>query len=126
MNNQKHTILLVEDEPFTKKLVSHSLTTNGFVVIEADNGQEALEKCKQTLPDLIISDVMMPVLDGLELRKKLLHNDRLNAIPFIFLSARAQTHEVIRGEKMRPNIYITKPVEPGELIAAIKELLHIH
>lgn len=68
---------------------------------------------------------MMPVLDGLELRKQLLLDDRLNSIPFIFLSARAQTHEVIRAEKLKPNAYITKPVEPDEIIEIIHKLLSV-
>ncbi|ANT64936.1 MULTISPECIES: response regulator [Prosthecochloris] len=125
MNNNKHTILLVEDEPHTKRLISYSLTSNGFHVLEAENGQKALEVCEKSIPDLIISDVMMPVLDGLELRKQLLLDDRLNSIPFIFLSARAQTHEVIRAEKLKPNAYITKPVEPDEIIEIIHKLLSV-
>lgn len=98
MSKHVHTILLVEDEPHTRRLISYALTSNGFNVTEAEHGQKALEFCKEMLPDLIISDVMMPVLDGLELRRRILQDARLTKIPFVFLSARAQTHEIIRAE----------------------------
>ncbi len=123
MSKHVHTILLVEDEPHTRRLISYALTSNGFNVTEAEHGQKALEFCKEMLPDLIISDVMMPVLDGLELRRRILQDARLTKIPFVFLSARAQTHEIIRAEKLLPDAYITKPVEPDEIVQQIRKLL---
>lgn len=123
MSKHVHTILLVEDEPHTRRLISYALTSNGFNVTETEHGQKALEFCKEMLPDLIMSDVMMPVLDGLELRRRILQDERLSKIPFVFLSARAQTHEIIRAEKLLPDAYITKPVEPDEIVQQIRKLL---
>jgi CheY-like chemotaxis protein len=117
------TILLVEDEPHTKRLIAYVLTSGGFEVLVAENGLEALEICSKTTPDLILSDVMMPIMDGLELRRKVIQNENLQGIPFVFLSARAQTHEIINAEKLKPNAYITKPVEPDEIISIISEIL---
>ncbi|TCD48568.1 response regulator [Chlorobium sp. N1] len=117
------TILLVEDEPHTKRLISYLLSTNGFKVLLTENGKEALEVCSENTPDLILSDVMMPVMDGLELRRRVLQEDRLKDIPFVFLSARAQTHEIINAEKLKPSAYITKPVEPDEITSIINNIL---
>jgi len=123
MNTERFTILLVEDEPHTRRLISYALTSKGFNVTEAEHGEKALELCKEILPDLIMSDVMMPVLDGLELRRRVLQDERLTKIPFVFLSARAQTHEIIRAEKLHPDAYITKPVEPDEIVQQVRKLL---
>jgi len=123
MSTDSFNVLLVEDEPHTRRLISYALTSQGIQVTEAENGQKALDLCSEMLPDLILSDVMMPVLDGLEFRKRLLLDERLRGIPFVFLSARAQTHEVIRAEKLKPTAYITKPVEPDEIVATVRKLL---
>lgn len=123
MNTDSFNVLLVEDEPHTRRLISYALTSQGIQVTEAENGQKALHLCSEMLPDLILSDVMMPVLDGLEFRRRLLLDERLSGIPFVFLSARAQTHEVIRAEKLKPTAYITKPVEPDEIVATVRKLL---
>jgi len=119
----QQTILLVEDEPHTKRLISYVLESKGFHVMVAENGSVALDICKKNVPDLILSDVMMPVMDGLELRRKVLQDAALSAIPFIFLSARAQTHEIINAEKLNPIAYITKPVEPDEITNIINGIL---
>ena len=120
---KQFSILLVEDEPHTSRLISYILDTNGYKVVVRGNGRQALDYCRENVPDLILSDVMMPVMDGLELRRSLLHDERLQAVPFVFLSARAQTHEIINAEKLKPDAYITKPVEPDEIVRIIGNVL---
>ncbi len=117
------SILLVEDQPNTRLLISFILKKAGFNVIEADNGLKAFEQCLRNPPDLILSDIMMPVMNGIEFREKLLDNTKLQTIPFIFLTARAQAHEIIQGEHLSPQAYITKPAEPAVIVDTVRKHL---
>ncbi|ARM31219.1 response regulator [Prosthecochloris sp. HL-130-GSB] len=123
MKNTPYSILVVEDQPNTRKLISFVLKKEGYQVQEAENGRAALDICQKNAPDLILCDVMMPVMDGFELREHLLENEGLRHIPFIFLSARAQTHEVIKAEQLLPQDYITKPAEPDEIVRRVRSHL---
>ncbi len=116
-------ILIVEDQRHTRLLITYNLKQAGYEVIEAGDGREALDLCRAKRPDLILSDVMMPEMDGLQLREAILQDPRLREIPFIFLTARAQAHEVIRGESLAPDAYVTKPFEPKNLLSTIQRVL---
>jgi len=116
-------ILVVDDEPYMVKLLEYNLRKDGYKVITAYNGYEALQKVEQTKPDLIIADVKMPQMDGYELCRRLRSNAETKSIPFIFLTAKGQISERIEGLKKGADDYITKPFNPKELLARIEATL---
>jgi len=117
------TILVVDDQPSTRRLVDYALQKAGYRVVTAVNGKDALEQCAAFRPDLILCDIMMPEMNGLEFREKLLAHETLRDVPFIFLSARAQTDEVLAARKLDPQGYITKPAEPAKIVETVKRCL---
>lgn len=123
MGQGSKLILVVDDQASTRRLICYLLKKAGYIITEAVNGREAFEQCSHSVPDLILCDIMMPVMNGLQFREKLLQNERLRSVPFIFLSARAQTEEVFEARKLYPQGYITKPVEPEKIIETVKKHL---
>jgi len=118
----KPLIFIVEDNAdiiFNLKL---SLESNNFEVIPAGNGKEALKILSnmKKVPDLILSDIMMPEMDGYELFKNVSNDDRLNEIPFIFLTAKASPKDIRFGKLLGVDDYLTKPINEKDLIAVIK------
>jgi sigma-B regulation protein RsbU (phosphoserine phosphatase) len=113
----------VDDDIDILELVEMSLTADGFDVITANDGISALEQAKTHLPDLILLDLMMPVVDGFEVLEKLKVDAQTRTIPVIMLTARAQTHEKVRGLNAGADDYITKPFDLGELTARIEAVL---
>lgn len=118
----KPLIFIVEDNDdiiFNLKL---SLESNNFQVVSASNGKEALKTLSDMdqVPDLIISDIMMPKMDGYELFKTLSNDNRLNEIPFIFLTAKASPEDIRFGKLLGVDDYLTKPVLEKDLLAVIK------
>lgn len=118
MNVKK--ILVVDDEKHMQELLKYHLLKNGYEVRVAGNGLEALAEVKQSKPDLIISDVMMPKMDGYEFCKKLREEDETKTIPFIFLTAKGQLPDKIQGLKIGADDYIVKPFNPEELMQMVK------
>jgi len=110
----------VDDEKHMQELVKYHLLKNGYEVRVAGNGLEALDAVKQSKPDLIISDVMMPKMDGYEFCKKLREDDETKTIPFIFLTAKGQLPDKIQGLKTGADDYIVKPFNPEELMQMVK------
>ena len=104
-------------------LVKFNLEKQGYSVDTVGNGVQALDYCKQKKPDLIISDVRMPEMNGLEFRKLILTDDKLKNIPFIFLTASAQKSEIEKGIKLGVNEYLTKPFKIETLFDKISALL---
>lgn len=123
METAERTILVVDDQPSTRRLIGYTLEKAGYHIVTAVNGLDALEHCSQFLPDLILCDIMMPEMNGLEFREKLLGHQTLKTVPFVFLSARAQTEEVLEARKLSPQGYITKPVEPDTILETVKRCL---
>lgn len=117
------TILAVDDDIDILELVQMSLTAEGFDVITANDGMGALEKARAYLPDLILLDLMMPVMDGFEVIGKLRVDEQTRTIPVIMLTARAQTHERVQGLNAGADDYITKPFDLDELTARIEAVL---
>jgi sigma-B regulation protein RsbU (phosphoserine phosphatase) len=117
------TILAVDDDIDILELVEMSLTADGFDVITASNGISALEQAKVHSPDLILLDLMMPVMPGLEVMEKLKADAQTRTIPVIMLTARAQTHEKVQGLSTGADDYITKPFDLDELTARIEAVL---
>lgn len=116
-------LLLVDDEPGLREAVQAYLSQSGFTVEVATNGQEGLEKLQQDIPDLVITDIMMPEVDGYQLLKQMRDDPRLKSIPVVFLTARGMTSDRIQGYQARCDAYISKPFDPDELVAVVENLL---
>ncbi len=114
------TVLVVDDEARIIDFMRMNLELEGFRVLEAANGYEALERLKEDLPDLIILDVMMPEMDGFETLK---HIREVSTIPVIMLTVRQEEGDRIRGLDLGADDYITKPFSPRELLSRVKALL---
>lgn len=116
-------ILVVEDEPDIRGLITFSLKYAGFAVIEALNGEEALDKAVVEEPDLVLLDVRMPKLNGYEVCKLLKSQDATKDIPVVFISARGQEAEIKRGLELGAEEYILKPFAPDELGRRVQVIL---
>ncbi len=116
-------ILLVEDEFNIAKLFMHNLSKAGFKCEHASNGKEGLKLAQEIKPDLIISDVMMPEMDGFEFRKELLKDPELKAIPFVFLTAKGSEEDILKGFDLEIEDYIIKTSSPKVVIAKVSAIL---
>jgi DNA-binding response OmpR family regulator len=116
------TILAVDDEKHIVRLVQINLQKEGYNVVTASNGREALDKVNAERPDLIIMDVMMPELDGFGALKILKEDEDTATIPVIMLTAKAQDADVFQGWKSGADLYLTKPFNPQELITFVKRI----
>jgi len=117
------TILIAEDERDIRDLVAFSLRFGGFEVVEATNGQEAVDKARQAMPDLILMDVRMPKMTGYEACKKLKSMEDVKHIPVIFLSAKGQEQEIQQGMEAGAEEYILKPFAPEDLVNMVRKVL---
>jgi len=115
-------ILVVDDEPHIVRLVQVNLEKAGYIVTTASNGKEALEAIAQEQPDLMVLDVMMPEMDGLETLKRIKGNPETDDIPVILLTAKAQDADVFEGWKSGADLYLTKPFNPGELLLFVQRI----
>ena len=116
-------IFLAEDEPQIARLIEFKLKKEGYDVTWRENGEEALKAIKADKPDLILLDIMMPVMDGYEVLRRLKEDENLGDIPVIMLTARAQEKDVVKGIDLGAEDYITKPFHPAELLARVKRIL---
>ncbi len=119
----KETILIVEDEKDIAKMLDYNLKKEGYKVIIADDGEDALDAANTKHPDLILLDLMLPGLDGLEVCKELKGERKTKSIPVIMLTAKAQESDKVVGLELGADDYVTKPFSPRELIARIKAVL---
>ena len=116
-------ILAVDDEPNIVRLIQVNLERMGYQVETANNGVQALEKIRASRPDLVVSDVMMPEMDGFELLSTIRRDPALEDLPVIMLTAKAQDKKVMEGYQRGADMYLTKPFNPMELIAFVKRIL---
>jgi two-component system, NtrC family, response regulator AtoC len=116
-------ILVVDDDPGLLENVSELLTEEGFEVVAASNGANAVALAKARAPDLVVCDVAMPVMDGLQVLRTLRAHAPTASLPFIFLSARSERHEVRAGMNSGADDYVTKPFQLGELLEAVRARL---
>ena len=123
MNNKDFKILLVDDEPDIIEFLSYNIRKEGFEVVTANNGKDAIEKAKKMQPHLILLDVMMPEMDGIETCEALRQDEKLQNTIIAFLTARGEDYSQIAGFDAGGDDYITKPVKPKVLISRIKALL---
>jgi len=120
---QTPRLLLVDDEPGLRTAVQAYLQDEGFEVTTAVDGEEGWEKAQKMMPDLIISDVMMPRCDGYALLKRIREDERLGGTPVIFLSAKGMTVDRTQGYQAGVDDYIPKPFDPDELIARVRNVV---
>ncbi|MGH2691364.1 MAG: response regulator transcription factor [Actinomycetota bacterium] len=115
-------ILVVDDDPVILRLIEVNLDLEGFEVLIADRGEDAISKARSSAPDLIILDLMMPEMSGWEIAERLQQDDKTNGIPLVFLSARTQDEDRRRGEELGVAGYVTKPFDPADLVSTIRKL----
>ncbi len=119
-------ILIVDDEPDALRMLSLALEGEGYDVVAADNGEEALKQAAANRPDLIVLDVVMPQMDGYEVCRRLRRIPEFVHVPILFLSARSQVDDRVQGLQVGGNDYVVKPVSPQELMARIGALLGLY
>ena len=117
------TVLVVEDDPVILRLLEVNFELEGFSVLLAHDGGEGIEMARQHLPDVIVSDIMMPHTSGLELLAALKGDPDTKGIPIILLSAKAQTSDLKVGLDAGADDYVTKPFEPLDLVERVNALL---
>ena len=123
MKKRDIKILLADDEPDVLEIVSYNLTQVGYQVFTAENGEKAIKAAKMHLPQLIILDVMMPVMDGIEACEKLRAIPDLSETVVTFLTARGEDYSQVAGLDAGADDYITKPIKPKVLVSKVKSLL---
>ncbi len=116
-------ILLCDDELMNRKVASKILIKEGFEVVEAHNGQEAIEILQTTHIDLILMDLMMPVMDGYEATQVIKSDEKIAAIPLIIISAISDQDAIKKGLNLGANDYITKPFDIAEFILQVRKKL---
>jgi DNA-binding NarL/FixJ family response regulator len=116
-------LLVVDDEPNLLLAVAACLRSEGYDVVTARGGAEALVRVAESVPDLVISDIRMPGMDGYTLARHLRSSERTNLIPIVFLTAKDTTADFIQGLHTGIDFYLTKPFEPDELLAVVKNIL---
>ncbi|HLA68238.1 MAG TPA: response regulator [Bacteroidota bacterium] len=116
-------ILVAEDQPHIRALIEFKLKNNGYRVVAVEDGEAALQKSKELIPDMILLDVMMPLMTGFEVLAALKGIPDTKGIPVLLVTAQSSESEVLKGLEMGAEDYITKPFSPNELAARIKSVL---
>ncbi len=116
-------LLLIDDDPNLILLVKDYLEFRGYTVVTAENGRAALEALEDLTPDMIICDVMMPEMDGYSFVKNVRENPQTSWIPVLFLSAKGQSQDRVKGLSTGADVYMVKPFEPEELVAQVESSL---
>jgi len=123
MKKRDIKILLVDDEPDILEIVRYNLSNEGYQIFTASNGTEAIKKSKKIQPHLILLDVMMPEMDGIEACEKIREIDTLKDVIIAFFTARGDDYSQVAGFDAGADDYITKPVKPKVLVSKVKSLL---
>ncbi len=122
----KEKIFVVEDEKNIRELIIYNLEREGYDVKSTDSGQEAIERIKREMPNLVILDLMLPEMDGFEVCKVLKNDHSTRLIPIVMLTAKSEETDVIVGLQLGADDYMTKPFSPKILVARIKAILRRH
>jgi two-component system, OmpR family, phosphate regulon response regulator PhoB len=123
MTHGQPTVLLVEDEPSQREVLSYNLSSEGFRVLQAENGEEALMLVGESVPDLILLDWMLPNVSGIEVCRRLKLRPETRGVPIIMLSARSEEVDRVRGLETGADDYIIKPYSVTELVARVRAAL---
>ncbi len=121
----KHKILIVDDQPANIMLLQRKLEKEGFDVMVAFNGKQCLQLCEATVPDLILLDIMMPEMDGIETCQRLKQNPKLQAVPVLFITAKNTKEGKLEGLNVGAVDYITKPIDLDETLARVNTQLKV-
>lgn len=121
--SENKRILVCDDDPLLADLVEYRLASRGYDVVIARDGGEALARLQEGKPDAIVLDVMMPVIDGYEVLRRVREDADLSAVPVIMLTARKQERDIVEALGLGANDYIVKPFIPEELVARLGRLL---
>lgn len=116
-------ILIVEDEEEIRELVAYNLVKQGYLTISAETGEEGLRLVRSDTPDLIVLDLMLPGVDGLEVCRTLKRDPETEAIPIVMLTAKGEEADIVTGLELGADDYLTKPFSPRVLIARIRAVL---
>jgi DNA-binding response OmpR family regulator len=116
-------ILVVDDDPVILRLIEVNLDLEGFEVVTADRGEDAIAQARRGPFDLILLDLMMPEMSGWEIAESLQQDQATKGIPLVFLSARTQDEDRKRGEELGVAGYVTKPFDPADLVSTIRKLV---
>jgi len=119
----KGRILVVDDEEDILELVKYNLAKEGFLVDCVTTGEEAVNRVKEEVPDLIVLDLMLPGLDGLDVCKQLKGNPRTGSVPIIMLTAKGEDADIVTGLELGADDYVTKPFSPRVLVARMRAVL---
>ena len=125
MTAQPASILVAEDSLVIRTVVRRHLEAQGYAVLEAEDGREALESCRKERPDVLLLDVEMPVLDGHRVLEALKADPELSLIPVVFLTGRTSTDDVVAGLALGAHDYLKKPFEAAELIARVSSAVRL-
>lgn len=117
------TVLIVDDSPTLREVLAETLQDIGLAVVEATNGIEAKAKIEASAPDLVITDLIMPQMNGYDLCRWLKHDPSTKSIPVLICSTKNQEFDRYWGLKQGADAYITKPFQPPELVMTVKRLL---
>jgi DNA-binding response OmpR family regulator len=123
MSGDKKTILVVEDDTHIREIIKIVLEMENFKVIEASNGREALDVVSHTIPDLIITDIMMPEMDGIQFYLTLKESDETSSIPVFVLTVKSQFEDIKYAALLGMDEYITKPFDPRYLVEKVRSIL---
>ena len=123
VSNMAEKVLIIDDEEHIVELIKYNLESSGYKTYEAYNGIDGLKIARKELPDLILLDLMLPGIDGLEVCKRLRADDKLKQVPIIMLTAKSEEIDKILGLELGADDYITKPFSIRELNARIKAVL---
>ncbi|MCL4121517.1 UNVERIFIED_CONTAM: hypothetical protein GTU68_013588 [Idotea baltica] len=123
MKKKDIKILLVDDEPDVLEIVSYNLINEGYQIYTASNGLEGIDKAEEVIPHLILLDVMMPTMDGVEACQKIRKIDKLQDVIIAFFTARGEDYSQLAGFDAGADDYITKPVKPKVLVSKVNSLL---
>jgi len=118
-------VLVVDDHPPTLRLISNALESEGIAVRTARNGAECLLAIESERPDLLVLDVIMPVMDGFQTLRVLRETDRTKDLPVIILSIRSNDHDILHGLTTGADMYITKPFKMTDLVTAVQRMLQV-
>ena len=118
--NDQATILVVDDEPVIRESIGDILRLVGYRILSAADGYAALQIIENEVPDLVISDIMMPRMNGYTLYNRIRRNPEWNQIPFIFLTAKGEREDIRYGKEIGADDYLTKPIDPEDLVAAVE------
>jgi two-component system alkaline phosphatase synthesis response regulator PhoP len=123
MKKKDIKILLVDDEPDVIEIIRYNLDQEGYKIYTASNGKEAIEKAKKKIPHLIIMDVMMPKMDGIDACEQLRNDIRFNDTIIMFLTARGEDYSYVAAFDAGADDYVTKPIKPKVIVSKVKALL---